>query len=274
VARSLEATQRVLWKLITAPEGVAAGLARLDPVERAHADGLVIGDQRLSAAERLDIYANMYFFRLRDALQEDFAAVRAVVGQANFHNLITDYLIAHPPSHFSLRYAGERLPSFLSGHALSNRWPWLADLSRLEWAIVDAFDAPDAAVLEPDTLAALPPERWPVLRFELTPSLRLLDVPWAVHQVWARAHEGEAPGEPLCEKTLLRVWRQDFRVYHRPIRAAEHAALTAMAAGAPFSEVCEQITQIVGEAEGAEYTSMLLRQWLSDSMLSGFDLSR
>lgn len=269
-APSLDETQRLLQKLITAPEGVAAGLARLDPAERANPQAWVIGDGRLSAVERLDIYANMYFFRIRDTISEDFAAVGAVVGAANFHNLITDYLVAHPPSHFSLRYAGAHLCDFLSEHALSRRWPYLADLARLEWAIVDAFDAPDAAVLQTATLAAVPPEHWPELRFELTASLRLLDVEWAVHDILGRVQHGEAAGEPLRRQTRLRVWRQDFRVYHRPIGAAEHAALAAMAAGASFAEVCEQTVVSAGEDEGAECASALLQGWLRDGLLSSF----
>jgi hypothetical protein len=231
---------------------------------------LVVGDHRLSGLARLDIYANMYFFRIRDALKDDFSAVCAVVGEANFHNLITDYLLAHPPSHFSLRYAGMHLPSFLSSHALSDHWPYLADLARLEWAILDAFDAPDAAALEPDTLGGVPPECWPAIRFQVTPSLRLLDVDWPVHEIWRQTQRNELPAAPLPRSTLLRVWRQDFRVYHCPIPKAERTALTAITAGASFAEVCEQIVACTGADAGTERAAALLREWLNDGVLSSF----
>jgi hypothetical protein len=269
-APSLQQTQQLLRKLITAPEGVAAGLARLGPLDGARARALVAGDERLSAVERLDIYANMYFYRLRDALAEDFGAVCTVVGQDNFHNLVTDYLIAHPPSHFSLRYAGRNLPAFLLRHPLLRHWPYLADLARLEWAILDAFDAADAAVLEPSTLTAVPAERWPALRFQLTPSLRLLQLEWPADEVWEQVQRKETPAAPARTAVSVRVWRQDLRVYHRRIDTAERAALTAIRGAASFADVCEEITACEG---GADRVFALLQTWLADGLLSSFALA-
>jgi hypothetical protein len=37
-------------------------------------EALVDGDERLSAVERVDIYADAYFYRLLDCLAEDFPA--------------------------------------------------------------------------------------------------------------------------------------------------------------------------------------------------------
>src|SRR5262249_19002276 len=75
---TLSQTQALLGKLITAPEGAAAGLAALSAQERAVCERLVRADERLSAIERVDIYADMYFYRIRDALKDDFAAVASV----------------------------------------------------------------------------------------------------------------------------------------------------------------------------------------------------
>jgi hypothetical protein len=72
---TLTETQRLLWQLITAPEGVAAALAA-DGARggslRAHLVRTVRGDRGLEAVQRLDIYANMYFFRILDVLKEDY----------------------------------------------------------------------------------------------------------------------------------------------------------------------------------------------------------
>ncbi len=270
---TLDQTQQLFWKLITAPEGAEAGLAQLPPAARPVAASLARGDARLSALDRLDVYADMYFYRIRDCLQEDFSAVCAVIGETRFHNLITDYLIAHPPSHFSLRYAGEHLPAFVETHALSQRWPQLRDLARLEWSILEAFDAPDAAPLEAEALAGIPQERWPEILFQLTPSLRVLQLAWPVHEIWQQAQDGEALSEPPAAATALRVWRQDLRVFHRSIGTDEHQALKAIAAGAPFAEVCERIVAAAGDAEGAARVSRLLGEWFSDGLLTGFSFA-
>ena len=113
---------------------------------------MVAGDARLSAVERLDVYATMYFVRIHDVLRDEYARTAAVLGGEAFHDLVTDYLQACPPAHPSLREAGARLPAFLAAHALAADRPWLAELARLERARLEVFDGPDAAPL---SIAAL-----------------------------------------------------------------------------------------------------------------------
>ncbi len=265
----LEQTQRLLWQLITAPEGAVAGLGRLTASERVVAESLVRGNQQLPAVQRIDIYADMYFYRLLDCLKEDFPALYAVVGGRNFHNLITDYLIAHPPSRFSLRFAGQHLPAFVREHALSASWPYLGDLAMFEWSILEAFDAADAAPLQPSVLTAITPEQWPALRFELTPSLRLLALSWPVRDLWQQTQRGESPAEILPERLSLRVWRQELRVFHCPIDAVEATALTAIAHGARFEEVCADVLEHRGGSDAADHVVRLLHQWFADGLLTG-----
>src|SRR5262245_26528792 len=126
---ALSETQQLLWSLITAPEGVAKALGSVD---RGAAWAMALGqtvrsDDRMTAVERLDVYANMYFFRLLDVLKADYPAVLAVTGEAGFHNLVTDYLLVHFPCHPSLRYAGSKLAEFLTDHCQTNDHPFLPD---------------------------------------------------------------------------------------------------------------------------------------------------
>jgi hypothetical protein len=265
---SLQTVQHLLWTLIRAPEGAAAGLTALPPAERGLTEHLVREHGGLTATERIDIYANMYFFRIRDCLKTDFAAVLAVLGEAGFHNLITDYLLAHPPSHFSLRFAGQHLPAFLTRHAFSERQPYLADLAALEWAIIEAFDAADATPVNAQSLAEVPQPAWPALRLGLVPSVQLLMLRWPVLEVWRRCDAGEPVAEIEPRETPVRVWRQDLRVFHRAVDAAEMAALRAVAGGAPFAEVCARIAEQVDDAASAERAAELLAQWVADGLLT------
>jgi len=173
----------MFWDLITAPEGV-----RTVADERS-LNALFTGDTGLPALERLDIYANMYFYRLLDCLAEDFPKVLAAVGPARFHNLVTDYLLRHPSRHPSLRYLGQRLPQFIASHAGLAESPHLADLARLEWARADIFDAPDAPPLSRDALARLPQDRSGDARFTLIPAFALLCFDYEVVRFWRRLDE-------------------------------------------------------------------------------------
>ena len=184
---TLAEVQQQLRALIAAPSGVAAALAERGESGRRELDATLRSDARLSAVDRLEIYANAYFYRIHDALCDDYGALRAALGDAAFHDLVTAYLIAHPPSRPSLRHAGAQLADFLATSralaSLRERLPWGADLARLECAILDAFDAEDAPVVSREELAAVAPERWAELRFEFQPALRWVDAAWPVPRV-------------------------------------------------------------------------------------------
>jgi putative DNA-binding protein len=264
---TLRHTQQLFWKLITAPEGAGAGLAAMSGAEHSHAASMVRVRGALSATERLEIYADMYFYRLRDCLKEDFPALVTVIGETAFHNLITDYLLAHPPSHFSLRYVGQHLADFVTRHDLIRQWPYLGDVARLEWAIVDIFDASDAAPLTASGLATVPEAEWPNLRFALVPAARLLDVDWPVDEIWRATQRGDPPHEPLATPTHVRVWRQNCEVFHRSVDASEMAALHAIQRGATFAEVCSSIARD-DVATAPERVLGWLSRWLEDEILT------
>jgi len=267
----LAETQSYLWRLITAPEGVAAGLAAMDdqdPAVSARLGEIVAGDERLTAVQRLDVYANMYFYRLLDSIREDYPAMVAVVGEQEFHNLITDYLLAHPSQHWSLRYAGQHLASFLPSHRLGAERPWLADLAALEWGILDAFDAADATPLAAADLEPLSPEDWAEVRFTPHPSVRLLELEWSVDDVWERTQRDELPGEPERLATPILVWRRDLRVYHRPLEPLERDCLRLLLAGEPFAAWCEHAAESEGEDGAAEKVVAILQRWLAEQVLS------
>src|SRR5262249_9445657 len=136
---------------------------------RADVDAWFLGDARLDAVGRLDIYGHMYFFRLRDVLAEQFPRVAAALGEDGFHDFVTDYLVACPPGHPSIERAGARLPGFLAGHAFAAGRPWLAEVAAVEWAEAELHGGPDAKTLAPADLAAIPPEELGELRLELIP---------------------------------------------------------------------------------------------------------
>src|SRR5579864_3495672 len=106
---NLAELQGLLYQLITTPEGAR----RIgNECARGGAEALVRGDRRLSAIDRISIYANAYFYRLLDCLCEEYPATFAVVGSDNFATLARDYLQACPPTEPSIFYAGRYLHGF------------------------------------------------------------------------------------------------------------------------------------------------------------------
>ena len=206
---SLEAAQRQLRRLIIAPSGVGAALEELGAAETRNLLQRVRGDSRLSAVERLEVYASAYFYRIRDCLIEDFGALHQALGEEFFHDLVTAYLIAHPPRHPSLRFAGDRLSEFLlespAAAPFRRELPWAGDLARLEWALLTAFDAADSDVVCQKQLAAIAPERWAELRFEFQHAFQLLTLEWPVHSYRLNWEREGAGASRLLERAETRV---------------------------------------------------------------------
>src|SRR5271167_962033 len=102
-----------LMYLITAPEA-AKGTDDAGDLASDGPETLICGDQRLSAIERVDIYANAFFFRLLDCFAEDYSATLAVVGIDEFTAIVKEYLLVHQPTEPSIFYADYYLPDFLT----------------------------------------------------------------------------------------------------------------------------------------------------------------
>jgi hypothetical protein len=271
---TLAETQRRLQRLIAAPEGVRRGLEELGDPEGLALAGIVRDTPGLSAERRLEVYANAYFRRLEGVLAEDYGALAAALGAAWFHDLAAAYLLACPPAHFSLRQAGARLAGYLARDRRAlpfrRRFPWAADLARLEWALVDAFDAPDAPALSHEALAALPPERWPELRFELQPALQLLELDWRVRPL-RQAVDAGRPADPAgLERAPTRVcvWRSRERVLHRDLDPLEARALARALRGEPFGSLCEVVADEIGEAAAPARAAALLAAWCRDEWIA------
>jgi hypothetical protein len=272
--RGLSELQARFFELITGAEGVTAELAaRGVPAAEAEAvaGALAVADARASAVERLDVYANMYFFRILDALRADYPKVLAVVGDEAFHDLATGYLLAHPSRHPSLRFVGAALPGFVAEHRLSRERPWLAELAALEWARVDVFDRRDAAPMTREALAAVAPEDFASIALRCVPACALVPAAWAVEQPWRAVEDGAAPEAPApaAEGHAILVWRRGVTVLHRAVDGDEARALELVARGTTFGALCAALAETLGSDEAAAGRAVqLLVAWLADELLA------
>jgi hypothetical protein len=216
----------------------------------------------LNPAGRVEIYADAYFLRLRDVLAEDVPRVAQLLGEEAFDGLVRQYLKAHPSTEPSVRHLGHAMAEFIRNRA--ELPAWLADLAALEWARVNAFDAPDDEPLAIGRLARIDPASWPQLRMAPVRSLEVVNAAWPVHRLWAEDNlEGLEPAS-----TSIRVWRRaDFHVLHAPMDEHESAAVSRLLLGSTFGEIC-QVFDDLDEQQGAEQAGALLLRWLEDGIIA------
>jgi hypothetical protein len=263
--------QALFYDLVTAPEDVKTTLRGRAPVVAADVAAKVAteiaGDARLPPEARLDIYGEMYFFRIHDVLRDEAPRTAAALGEAAFHNLVTDYLRACPPNHPSLREAGARLPAFLATHPFGVERPWLAELARLERTRHELFDGPDAEALTLAHVRALPPEQIGALTLRAIPCHRLLENGFPISSAW-RAEPPAAAAPTPAPETLL-VWRPDLEVRHRVVASDEVTWLRRLSsAPSSFGALCDALAHDDSVEAAAAQAFALVARWLADGLLS------
>jgi hypothetical protein len=276
-SNSLEQLQRRFWKLITAPSGVAKALpeeAQVDP-EIAPLQRWISSPNEEFAQERLDIYANMYFYRLLDALKADYPKILALIGDVAFHNLVTDYVLHYPSENPSLRYLGERFPAFIKTSERAKAWPYLYDLAVLEWARNTVFDVEDMRPMTREEMSAFPPEEWVSLVLKPIEALEIISLSAPVHRVWLAIEKKEEIPEIEAGLTSIVVWRWGHQVYHRPLAPKEASALALLKEGAPFYLLCECFEEPDEDISvTATRTLEAINRWLDDGLIGSAELSQ
>ena len=229
----------------------------------------VVGNDQASVEFRLQIYADAYRLRLQEALETDFEALHALLGDEQFHELCLRYIDAHPSSHYSLRYFGRSMSDFLRAVFPYAAQGVLADLADFEWSLIDAFDAPDDPVVTVEDMGNYSPELWPHLRFEFHASVQRLELSWNAPQIGAALKDQQTPPAPEKLESPQRwlVWRQDYRSYYRPLSDSEASALSCARAGKTFAELCETLSRQTAEEETAAVAASFLHRWISDGLV-------
>jgi hypothetical protein len=215
-----------------------------------------------SRFDRIQIYANAYFMRLREVLVGDFPRLAANLGDSTFDSLVCGYLRAHPSEHPSLRHLGRAMPEFI--RTLDDLPGWAADLALLEWTRIDMFDAPDSTIATLEDFAQISPDAWHDIVLEPITALRVITCGWPAEELWAE----NAPAPVMRNETVIRVWRgPDDAVRHVAMRADEAQALDRMQRGQSFGFICEAFSAL-SESEAAREAAALLVRWLDDGIIS------
>jgi hypothetical protein len=218
-----------------------------DDEARAFAREHIGGNARVSPVEQLEIYREQYWLRHTGSLVEDFPGVGGVLGQTDWERLVEEYLLAHPPTTFSLRELGENLPDFASTREWLPHRELVVDMARLEWAQVDVFDAPEAAPLAPEKLRAVPEDAWERVRLVPNPSLRLLRTHYPVLELRRRllVAQSSTPTSddpiplPEPETVHLAICRQKLVIDHERLDPSAFTLLSKLSRSIPLGEACE-----------------------------------
>ena len=269
----LNQIQRWLQAVITDPAGIEPALDGAEA--RQHIDipadqveTVIARSRKLSSVERLQIYANAYYARLVECLREEFPSLVQALGDETFGGFVVSYLQAYPSRSYTLNELGCDFPKFLEQTCPEERggattWAdFLIDLARVERTYNEVFDGPGSEgqrTLQPEDIAALPPERWPEARLIPVPSLRLMTVRFPVHEyITAVRHQATATF-PAAAPTYLVISRRDYVVRRASVSAEEYKLLEALVSGCSVGDAIER--WMTGSSANEDELASTLQDW-------------
>jgi hypothetical protein len=243
-------------------------------------------NDRLTSFERLQLYNQMYWFRLFDAIRDDCPGLLATLGDKAFGRLSQAYLAECPSRSFTLRNLCSRLAEFIRKNPrLTAPHTALAlEIARFEWAQTVAFDGESRPVVAAAALARTPPSR---LRLGLQPYVTLLDlrrpVDTYVMSVKRRdAMRSEASNTPdskvvhkhavrraplpRLSRTFVAVHRLDNRLFYKRLDPAAYRILEALGRGVTLSRAIA--------AAGPKVKPAQVQEWFTSWMALGWFCAR
>lgn len=238
-----------------------------------HADDAIandiVGGSSDDRARRLSIYFNAYRIRLRGSIEIDHPILGIYLGDDGFETLASAYIAKHPSANTSLRHFCDQLPEFLRTQAPFADIPVLAAIARFERALMDVFDAGDAASIDMSILADIPAEQWPELTLRMHPSFRCFVTEWNCVEIWrAIKAEHTHPDAERGEKQAWLLWRNSDRLSEfRSVSVDEYEVLNTAAVGGTFAQLCEVLLEWHSAEEVAGHASRLLGKWVDSNLI-------
>ncbi len=280
----------LFWQALRFPTGVADFLATASPELRETFDEVFESSEGLSALDRMDIYANDYYWRLAGVLEEQFPTVAWMLGHVRFHNLLTDYVLHNPSHDADLGNYSAPFPDYLADHPEGMDDPELVEVARIELDRAELLDLADEPMLSLTGLEAVPLERWPELRLHASVAMRVRPCARPFSPMWALCREGRSIEEarrmhPIESPGYELTWRSGLTVFSRDLQPSEARALLALQSGAnssPGQGLGLNFVELCMAASGADPSGLLagnavppatvarwLRRWTADGLLTG-----
>jgi hypothetical protein len=105
---------------------------------------IALPNKTLTAHERIEIYAQQYWWKIQQAFDDDFETVRKMLESNHYLSLRDEYLQKFPSISFTLRNLGKRFPLYVKKYAFNEKHEdfkiCVYEAARYDWARIEASD--------------------------------------------------------------------------------------------------------------------------------------
>jgi hypothetical protein len=233
----------------------------------ADAAAVVTAGPKLSARERLDIYRYGYRARLRECLGDDYPALAATLGESGFAALCDAYIEQYPSASPSLNAFGRNMSALCA----KEHGAFLAELARLEWALVEVVHAEMPAPLDLAALQTLSPEAWNAVRLTKSDAVRLLEFEHETNAYYQAFRSAGTLGPyPPPQASATAVYRIGPTLWRMDLTPAMTRVLSALFAEATISEALNQIHVDERDPNALAEAERSVTVWFSAWVRAGF----
>jgi hypothetical protein len=206
------------------------------------------------------VYRNNVHSSLVDALAATYPTVQRLVGTEFFRVMAQQYVHTTLPETPVLIDYGANFASFVTDFEPVRGLPYLADVTRIDWAWHQAYHAAEAEPLTAERLAAIPTDELGERCFGLHPSAQALVSPWPVLSIWL-TNRHDATVKPIDlgvggEEALICRPAHEVGVWR--LSAGGTRFLQMLAAGVPLSEAALATTRDIPDFDLATTLQTLL----------------
>ena len=254
--------QAVVMHPSGAEAGVRSGPARALVAEAARdLESVVLPSKSLSSAERLEIYAHMYYARLIEVMEGEYPTTRQILGAHAFAASCRRFVAKNPSRTRTLNSLSAKFPDFLARSLpQSGRHGLAVDVARIERAMEEVFDAPRGEPMTAAEFAALGAAGG--ARLKVNPALRLLRLRYPANAYMTAQRRGERPRIPRPRETCAIVFRRGYQVFRRDQEPAQFKLLQALVAGRPLAAAVR--ASIGSRAASADRVAERLGTWFEE----------
>jgi len=224
-------------------------------------------------AERLAIYATGLLARTREALAEAYEAIHHLIGERAFEALAHAYARQHPSHDYNLSEVGREFADFLTTAEVTQRFPFLPDLARLEWRVREAFHAMEQPPWEVRALSSISLDAWDRARFRFQPSVAVVSAEWPIADLWqARTQAVETINMALVNRPQhVLVYRQGFAVTCELMEPQAARLLRGLLDGRPLGVACAHLMGESTEGKPPPVAQWFAR-WSQLGLITGCEL--
>lgn len=181
-----------------------------------------------------------------NALADIFPTCRAVLGGDYFNQLARHFINSHPSVNPDLNQYGQQFTEFVFNMAKQRReldgFTYLADLSKLEFAIHSAYYAADATPFDPNGFQQATVHHGGAILLILQAGISLINTGYPIYDIW-RSHQNnsvQSQFKALESKQYLCVHRREYQVQVTPIDQNVHQIMSGILQGQTIAQLANQ----------------------------------